>query len=126
MAVTYPSSPQSDGEHDYPGYPVSVPPYDYTTGPDVEPASPRLAPPQFERPVTSAWATASLVFALVGLPLACCTFGAFSAVAVLCGHLGLIDTKTRPGRGMAVAGLILGYLVVGPAVVLSAIAVFGD
>lgn len=117
--MTYP-------DPDYPGYPVSSPPYDYSTGPDVEPASPWVAPPQFAPPTTSAWATASLVFALLGLPLACCTFGVFSALAVVCGHLGLSDTKTRPGRGMAVAGLILGYVVVGPAVVLSLAAVFGD
>jgi len=63
--------------------------------------NPRTAP-------TSAWATASLVCALLG-PLTC---GIGSVLAVPFGHIAQSDIKTKglAGGGMAVAGLILGYL----------------
>lgn len=63
--------------------------------------APRTAP-------TSAWATASLVCALLG-PFTC---GIGSVLAVPFGHIGRMDVKNKgmAGGGMAVAGLILGYL----------------
>lgn len=88
------------------------------------PAQPQYAPPQYPMVVavsapTSGWATASLVFGIFGLLGGFCLFAIPCIVAVICGHVGLSATKdgSRGGRGMAVAGLILGYVVVGPAIV---------
>jgi len=66
--------------------------------------APRTAP-------TSAWATASLVCALLG-PFTC---GIGAVLAVPFGHIGRMDAKNKgmAGGGMAVAGLILGYLMLG-------------
>lgn len=76
---------------------------------------------------TSAYATASLVFGILGLVTSCCTFGVFSLIAVIFGHVALGETKhgARGGHGSAVAGLILGYLIVVPAVIFSITVVFG-
>lgn len=53
----------------------------------------------------------SLVLSLVGLLAFCC--GPVLGVAgVICGHLALSKMRTRPelqGRGLAIAGLIIGY-----------------
>lgn len=114
-------TPRPPEEHEYPGLPASAPPYipypaSYSYQQVVVPV---IAP-------TSGWATASLVFAILGMITACCTFGVFSAAAVMCGHVALGETRSgqRSGRGMAVAGLIMGYLVIGPAIALSIIAMF--
>ncbi len=67
---------------------------------------------------TSGWATASLVLGIIGLFGGWCLIGIPCVLAVVAGHIGLAQTKTgaRGGRGLAVSGLILGYLVVVPAV----------
>ncbi len=57
---------------------------------------------------TSGLAIASLVFSLVG-PIGCIP-------AVICGHIALGKMKKEPtlqGRGLALAGLIIGYVVLG-------------
>lgn len=64
-------------------------------------------PPQGETNVCAIW---SLVLGI--LSLVCC--GCFSAIpAVICGHIALNQIKesgdTQGGRGMAIAGLVLGY-----------------
>ena len=56
------------------------------------------------------WALVLGIISLVG-----CAFGGFLAgiPAVICGHIGLSRIKRQPslgGRGMAIAGLITGYL----------------
>jgi type II secretory pathway pseudopilin PulG len=58
----------------------------------------------------SIWALVLGIISLVG-----CAFGGFLAgiPAVICGHIGLSRIKRQPslgGRGMAIAGLITGYL----------------
>ncbi len=57
-------------------------------------------------------ALASLILGLVSLLL----FGPLTAIpAIICGHLALIRLKkdrSKKGRGMAVAGLIMGYAIV--------------
>ncbi len=71
-------------------------------------------------PKTSALAIWSLVLSLLG---ACGGF--FAAGAVICGHLALANIKASAGRlggqGLAIAGLIIGYIVlaVWAAIVLS-------
>ncbi len=65
-------------------------------------------------PPSSAMATASLVCGMASLLL--CAAGVVAAVpAVVCGHLALKQIREAPvpmtGRGMALGGLITGYLV---------------
>ncbi|MEV4223794.1 DUF4190 domain-containing protein [Nonomuraea sp. NPDC049725] len=75
---------------------------------------------------TSGLATASLVFGIIGLIGCGCLFGIPSIVAIVLGHAA--TGKTRPGlrggHGLAVAGLILGYVVLVPAIVVSGIMVY--
>jgi hypothetical protein len=75
---------------------------------------------------TSGYATASMVFGIIGLLGGWCAFGIPCLIAVVLGHMALSETKNgrKGGHGMAVAGLILGYLVVIPAIIL-AIMFFG-
>lgn len=84
-----------------------------------------VVPPQQQQ--SSTLATLSLIFAILGLVGSCCTFGVPSAAAVILGHFGLNETKDgkKSGHGMAVAGLVLGYIVVIPAIALSIMMVFG-
>jgi Domain of unknown function (DUF4190) len=83
-------------------------------------------PPQI--PGNSGMATASLVLGLVGLFFSWFTFGIPSMLAVIFGHIGI--SQTRPdrglsGRGMAIAGLVLGYVVVAFAIYVSIAVVYG-
>jgi hypothetical protein len=109
----YPVSPG------YPGYPTS--PY----GQPVMPVVPVVAVVQ--APPASGYAVTSLVLSIIGLVTACCAFGLPSVLAVIFGHVALSETKTgrRGGHGMAIAGLVMGYIVAVPAVVLSAMMVLG-
>jgi Domain of unknown function (DUF4190) len=61
---------------------------------------------------TSGLAVASLVLGIVGLVLWWLTFGVAALLAVVFGHVGLSQTRRgdRGGRGMAVAGLSMGYV----------------
>jgi hypothetical protein len=63
---------------------------------------------------TSGLAIASLVFALALGPIGCIP-------AIICGHLALGKTKKESavqGRGLALAGLIIGYTILGLSIVL--------
>ncbi|MEQ4721945.1 DUF4190 domain-containing protein [Nonomuraea sp. B19D2] len=74
---------------------------------------------------TSGVAVASLIFGIIGLLGSWCLFGIPSIVAIVLGHVAARKTKRgiRPGHGMAVAGLILGYVVVIPAFIVSAVVI---
>lgn len=91
------------------------------TSPDPTQPQPMYAP--LVRP-TSGQATASMIFGIGGI---LCPFVIPSIVAVLCGHTALHETRTgqKGGHGQAVAGLILGYLVLIPAVIYGIVAVIG-
>lgn len=111
------------------GPPVSPPPYYRQTTPMPGPTPPPphvvvVQPPM--RP-SSGMATAAMVLGIVGIVSGCCSFGIPSILAVIFGHLGLRDTRNdvKSGRGQAIAGLVLGYLVFVPAVVFSIMIVFG-
>jgi hypothetical protein len=116
----HPEQPQSPAGY-YPPQQYQQPqqyasqPQPYMQQPYAQPmmAAPMVAP-------TSGWATASLVLALIGLFGGWCVMGIPCVLAVIAGHIGLAETKTghRGGRGMAVAGMILGYLVVIPAAMI--------
>ncbi len=57
----------------------------------------------------------SLVLSLVGLLGFCCGGPVLGIAGVICGHLGLSKINANPqlqGRGLAMAGLIIGYFAV--------------
>lgn len=76
---------------------------------------------------TSGAAVAALVFGIVGLLVGWCTFAIPSIIAVFCGHAGIKETKNGQiaGHAMAMAGLILGYFVTIPALLISILFVIG-
>jgi hypothetical protein len=79
--------------------------------------------PSFTRPQTNSWAIAALVCAIVG-------FFVFPAeiLAIIFGHIarGQIRRTGEEGAGMALAGLIIGYvtLILGILLVAAFIGVF--
>jgi uncharacterized protein DUF4190 len=81
-----------------------------------------------QTPPSSGYAVTALVLGILGLVSGCCTFGIFSSLAVVFGHAGLVDTRDgrKSGRGMAQAGLVMGYVVAAPAIALSVMVVFGS
>lgn len=62
----------------------------------------------------------ALVMGVMGVLAGWCMFGLPCLLAVVLGHVALHDTRDemKSGRGMAVAGLILGYVALLPAVIL--------
>ncbi|MFF4811013.1 DUF4190 domain-containing protein [Micromonospora chersina] len=81
------------------------------------------------RPVlTSGMATASLVLGILGVLGGWCLFGLPCVLAVILGHLALRETRDgmRSGHGMAVAGLVLGYVFVGPMILFTVMVFFGS
>ena len=87
------------------------------------PPPPRFRPqqPPYGVPPTSGAATASLILGVVGLVFGWCTFGVPCVIAVILGHIGYAQTKhgAASGRGMAVAGLVLGYVMLVPGIILA-------
>lgn len=77
---------------------------------------------------TSGLATTSLVFGLIGALVGWCSLGLPSMIAILFGHLARPQTKTgeRGGNGMAITGLILGYLVAIPVIIVAIIGVINQ
>lgn len=107
-------------------------PHQYGTGPHNQPVPygqpPAYGPQGYQPPVhyvtgppTSGTAVASLIFGLIGILGGWCAFGIPCLIAVVLGHAAMKETKSgaKSGHGLAVAGLILGYFVVIPAVILS-------
>jgi hypothetical protein len=76
---------------------------------------------------TSGTATASLVFGIIGILGGFCLFGIPPLLAIVCGHMGLAETKSgrKAGRGSAVAGLILGYFVMIPVIIVALLWLIG-
>lgn len=109
--------------------------------PAVVPASPPHPPmgypqpPYYQQhvvvassPPTSGLAVASMIFGLIGFFGGFCLFGVPCLVAVALGHAALRETKggTKGGHGMAITGLILGYLLLIPAVLIVAMGGLGS
>jgi hypothetical protein len=86
-------------------------------------------PPQIvvQAPPASGVATASMVLGILGVLGGWCLFGLPCVLAVILGHVGLHETRngTKSGRGMAVAGLVLGYVFVGPMIIFTVMVFFG-
>lgn len=85
------------------------------TGRDFQPRFPRTGPRRSSR--TAAW---SLALGIAGIVLSWFTLGFPSLLAVVFGHAGFRETRDRTirGRGMAIAGLILGYLILIPSILV--------
>ncbi len=78
---------------------------------------PMVVQPAVPSSSTAVWA---LVLGIVGLVAGWCLLGIPCIAAVLLGHVGVNDTRNnvKSGRGMAVAGLVMGYVGVLPAIIL--------
>jgi hypothetical protein len=104
---------------DVPAPPMSPAPYGY-----VQPYG--FAPPPMpmvivaQAPPTSGLATASMVLGIIGALGGWCMLGIPCLIAIVLGHGGIAATRggVRGGRGMAVAGLVLGYVFVVPWAIL--------
>lgn len=62
----------------------------------------------------------ALITGVLGLLAGWCMFGLPCIAAVILGHVALAETRNdrKSGRGMAVAGLVLGYVALLPALIL--------
>jgi Domain of unknown function (DUF4190) len=130
--------------HPVSGYPVSGHPISGPISGPMQPMQMQPMPPQpmpmnpmpmygppvvvVQGPPTSGAAVTSLVLGILGLVTGCCSFGLFSVLAVIFGHVSLNETKNnmKAGRGMGIAGLVMGYVALAPAVVLSIYFVLGS
>lgn len=92
--------------------------------PYVDPYAPQVV--VMARP-TSGMAVASMVLGILGVLGGWCMLGLPCILAVILGHIALPRTKdgTVGGRGMAITGLILGYLFVVPWAVLTVLMIAG-
>ena len=101
-------------------------PEKYITTPPSPPRLPNQPPPPFPNPdidqsvcinPKTGLAIASLVCGIVGS-----IFSITSIPAVICGHVALVQIKNNPvnygGKGMAIAGLVLGYIAIVLGIVL--------
>jgi hypothetical protein len=96
--------------------------------PGYQPVSPYPPAPGYPPPViintarpTSGVAVASMVLGILGVLGGWCMFGIPCILAVIFGHVSLPVTRDGRvgGRGMAVTGLILGYLFVIPMIIFT-------
>lgn len=105
--------------------PTSPAPYQPTSPAPYQPVPyQQQPPPQYvvvQAPPSSGLATASMVMGILGLVMGCCSFGIFSLLAIIFGHMATGETKSgaKQGHGMAVAGLVMGYVVFLPALLFS-------
>jgi hypothetical protein len=99
---------------------TGIPPY-----PDV-PRYPGY-PPYPPQPPTNGMAVASMVLGIVGITIGWFLMAIPSVLAVIFGHvaLGTMRRTGQQGRGMAIAGLVTGYIVVGVVAVLLLAALAG-
>ncbi|HWK77541.1 DUF4190 domain-containing protein [Microbacterium sp.] len=105
----YPAAQQHPGQQQYPvqqQYPAAQPYPGTQQYPGVQPYAP-------SRP-TSGLAVTSLITGIAGIVLSWAFLPLLASIAaVITGHMALKQTRTNPalgGRGMAIAGLILGYV----------------
>ena len=82
--------------------------------------APWAAHPYDGRP-NSTVAVWALITGVVGILAGWCMFGLPSIAAIILGHVGMSQTKSDQvkGRGMAVAGLVLGYVAFIPAMIFT-------
>jgi hypothetical protein len=116
-------------DHGYDPYrPPPVPAPHQPSPPGVRPAyGPPATNVVVRVPPASGPAVASMVLGILGVLGGWCLFGLPCLLAVVLGHVGLHETRdnAKSGRGMAVAGLVLGYVFVVPMVLLTVMVFFG-
>lgn len=127
--MTYPPQRPDDYPPQIPGGSPSAPqsgayggsPYPYPQQPQ-QPNYIVMRPPP-----TSTAAVVSLIAGILGILVGCCSFGLISVVAIVAGHQALSQTRDgqMAGHGMAIAGMIMGYIVVIPSAILSIMLIFG-
>jgi hypothetical protein len=125
--------PVSGQPTSYPGYTTAQPPATYPTSPSYGYGY-QQAYPGYGAPVlpasarTNGLAIASMVVALVGLPFLFCygAGGVMGLVGAILGHVAQRQVKQRgeQGGGMALAGIIVGWIVVVIALAIVAFFVF--
>ena len=139
--VPPPARPSAQPTQAYPGAAPSLTPPPSPYAAPLQPyaaplqpyADPRFAPIYPAPRPTSGLAITSLVCGIVGV-----VFGTFlfwvvlpfiaSVVAIITGHIALRKTKADPnlgGRGMAFAGLIMGYAMTAIQLIIVAVILFG-
>lgn len=130
--TSYPPAPPASPATG-PAYPAAQPVYGQPTAqqPGGYPAygtSPAYAGYAAPRP-SSGLAITSLVCGLAGLILSWLVFPVLASIAaVITGHMALGQTKDNPalgGRGLAIAGLILGYVVVAAILLMIVMSLIG-
>lgn len=104
-----------------PAYPPS--PYTYAQSYQTPAQNVNVQVMQATRPPLNGMAVASMILGIVGALLGYCLFAIPCVLAVVLGHVALVQVKRTGDRGygMAVTGLILGYAALG---ILAAIFLF--
>lgn len=94
---------------------------------DPHPPQTYTQPVIIASPPASGLAVASLVLGIFGILGGWCLCGIPCILAVILGHMATPATRRgdRSGHGMAIAGLTMGYIFVIPAVIGTALLVFG-
>lgn len=94
---------------------------------EVSPGRAPWAPHSYDARPNSTVAVWALVTGIVGVLAGWCLLGLPCLAAVVLGHVALAQTKSDAvkGRGMAVAGLVLGYVALIPALIFCLYAVIG-
>lgn len=121
--MTEPTPPELTQASPAPAY---NPPYQAPPGwPPVFPHVQISMPPVRQTSDLAVWA---LVTGVVGLLVGWCLLGLPCLAAVILGHLAMNDTnnEVKSGRGMAVTGLILGYIALVPAIAIFFFGVIGS
>lgn len=112
--MTDPESPDQVPPPESPYRPPALPPLPPPASPYQVPVPPQPGSPYSagqQKPPT-VLSLLALIFGIIGIPISCC-YGAgllFSIAGVVLGHLGL---KREQARGMALGGLITGYVGLG-------------
>lgn len=106
----YSSAPYSPGSHSSTPYS----PAPYSPAPSAPAPYGGYAPHPYAAPPSNGAATASLVCAILGV----FSFGLLSVPGAVLGHVGLRAARQRrgSGHGLAVAGLVISYVVIVPGV----------
>lgn len=112
--MTDPDTPDEVPPPESPYRPPALPPLPPPASPYQVPVPPQPGSPYSagqQKPPT-VLSLLALIFGIIGIPISCC-YGAgllFSIAGVVLGHLGL---KREQARGMALGGLITGYVGLG-------------
>jgi hypothetical protein len=117
-----PYQPQG-GQQQHPTQPFSAAPYPASPVPYQQPfpAQQQVHYVPAVNP-TSGTAVVSLIAGIIGILGGWCLFGLPCLVAIVTGHLAYRETRTgaRGGNGLAISGLVLGYLGIVPGVLITA------